>query len=556
MAYTVPQLLISQEFSQIQTFSQSPLSALIIGPDKRQGAITALALGTAGSGYYAATIAVSDTDGSGAVITTGDNFKPLGAITSITVSVKPAGYTAVPTVEISDSTGKGAELTAVLGTDADAGKVVSFVVVSGGAGYSSGTTITLVPTDEEEGATQGTLVVNRSTGAMTSYKVVNGGSNYSASATFTVTPAALTVDGTTFAAAGTLAAPGTASFTSSYAIVQSLVGEIGVVNNVEDIETAFGSSYTTPSNPLAFALYQAVLNANNTGVYYAAVSAESVNGYNAALILSEKSNAYYGIVPLSQDPDIFDAVTGHVNNMSDPKQAKWRVAWFSPAQDGSIQDYIDDLPDPAVSNANENTGPRRLHYVFPDTYYVNATTTAPGYILAASLAALRGGSVPHQSLTNTQLIGPYYLEKCVATLSETELDELAGSGTWIVTQKARGGTAYTRHQVTGDSTGLNYREDSITANVDSISYGLQESLEPYVGVYNITPGTLLKMKATIDAELSYRMTNTFTNRAGNQLIGYEIVSVKQDTTQSDKVIVVVRLQVPYPMNYITVSLSI
>jgi len=142
------------------------------------------------------------------------------------------------------------------------------------------------------------------------------------------------------------------------------------------------------------------------------------------------------------------------------------------------------------------------------------------------------------------------------TFTETQLDTLAENGVWIVTQDKKGGSAYTRHQLTGDTTNLNYSEDSITANVDVISYGLQAALRPYVGIYNITPGVLLKVRAAVDRELNYRLTNTYTEQAGNQLLSYDILSITQNAQFQDRIDVVIQLQVPYPMNFIVITLGV
>jgi hypothetical protein len=469
MAYYVPSLLINQEFTQIPTFTQSPLSALIIGP-----------------------------------------IFTINGVNTITVGAGGTGYTSAPTVVITDTTGHGATATASV-----------------------------------------------TSGAVTTITVNNKGFNY-------------TNPTITFVGAGTGATATAALSTTRSSTVfteNSITTAIGAVNSHADILTQLGD--IAPGNPLAYACYMALLNSNNTTVYYGAVGTNDLSGYTTVLSnLATKSNNYYGIVPLSTDSTITAAVIGHVNAMSAASAAKWRTCWLtaSLSGSGSIQSQVDALAasittvnsaQTVISSANGNTGPRRIHYVFPDTFYVDPTTSVAGYFLSAALAGLRSGSVPHQSLTNTQVIGPYYLDKCVTTLTSTQLDTLAAAGTWIVTQNAKGGVAYTRQQLTADNSGnLNFAEDSVVANVDSISYGLQAALAPFVGVYNITPASVLKIKAAVDAELNYRLTSTYTERAGNQLNGYTIVKVVQNATILDQVDVVVQLQVPYPANFITITLSI
>jgi hypothetical protein len=464
MAYNVPSLQITQEFTQLPVFTDSPLAALIIGP-----------------------------------------HKPIGAITAITVDVAGSSYETAPTVVITDTTGSGAEAIAVLVGDV----VDSVTIVKGGSNYSSTPTVTF-------------------TGG--------GGSG-------------ATVD--------------TVTVSSSHTISQDYVGTIGSVGSVEEIIETFGD--VEVANTLAYGLKAAVNNAAGTRVYYAAVDADDEEGYAAALELAEKNNVYYGLVALTHDATIQNDLVAHVYSMSAKEKAKWRTCWLSPAiatsgsTDEKITDFLTKCTTAATvsgSGANANAGPRRVHNVFPDKYNNGDNVEVEGYFLAAALAGLRAGSVPHQSLTNTQVIEPYYLTATMSTYTEDQLDTLAAAGVWIVTQDKKGGSAYTRHQLTGDATNLNYREDSVTANVDSISYGLQSALAPYVGIYNISPASLLKIRTAVDNELSYRLTNTYTARAGNQLLGYKIVSITQNATFQDKVDVVVQLTVPYPMNYITVTLSI
>lgn len=459
MAYNVPSLQITQEFTANTVFTDSPLATLIIGPHMSDGAITAIAIGTAGSGYG----------------------------------------TTPPTITITDPTGTGATATATL----TAGAVSAITITAGGTGYSASPTVTF------SAPTTGVRTV---AGAVTVTRVIDD--------------------------------------TNS--------GSIGSVETIADIEALFGDVAT--NNPIAYGLKMAVQNGGGTRVYYCAVATDDTDGYTAALDLAEKSELYYGIVPMSQDPDVQDLVISHVDLMSSPTKLKVRACWLSSeiSDTGTAQEQVDGYLAalPAVSSTNANSGPRRVRNVFPSTYQDANLVTLPGYYLAAGLAAMRAGSVPHQSLTNTEIVGPYYLPLTVNTYTETQLDTMAEAGVWIVTQEAKGLTAYTRHQLTGDGSSLNFREESVTSNVDSITRALRAALAPFVGIYNIGPASLLKVRTAVDKELSYRLTNTYTERAGNQLLGYKIISVAQNATFLDRIDVVVQLQVPYPMNYITVSLSI
>jgi hypothetical protein len=104
---------------------------------------------------------------------------------------------------------------------------------------------------------------------------------------------------------------------------------------------------------------------------------------------------------------------------------------------------------------------------------------------------------------------------------------------------------------------LNTSEDSITTNVDSISYALRDVLAPFIGRYNINVENLAVIRAAISAELTYRATSTSTERAGNQLTsfkGSDILSLAVDPVSTDKVNASVKLHLPYPLNYLTLKL--
>lgn len=64
-----------------------------------------------------------------------------GGVTAITVTTQGTGYTSAPTVTLSGGSGVGAQATAVLGTGANAGKVVSVIVAEPGSGYTAAPTV-------------------------------------------------------------------------------------------------------------------------------------------------------------------------------------------------------------------------------------------------------------------------------------------------------------------------------------------------------------------------------------------------------------------------------
>jgi hypothetical protein len=202
---------------------------------------------------------------------------------------------------------------------------------------------------------------------------------------------------------------------------------------------------------------------------------------------------------------------------------------------------------------------RRVRVVFPDTFKYGKTVKQ-GYFAAAGLAGLRSGVVPHQGLTNSEYLGADDLSKVVLEFTQDDLDTMAAQGVWLITQEVIGATPYVRHQLTTDESSLNTSEDSITTNVDSLSYALKNTLKPFVGRYNVNIENLTVVRSAVIQELTYRATSTYTARAGNQLVSFnpkdDIIRLEQNSTFKDRIDAEVRLNVPYPMNYISLKLIV
>jgi len=434
-------------------------------------------------------------------------------------------------------------------------------------------------------------------------------------------------------------------------LVKDNAVSIGSINDSSLVDETLGTVH--PDNPLAQGVYDALLNSAGVTVYFCGVNSNDLEGYETVLGLAKKSEAYYGLVPLTFDRTIQDAVVAHVNAMSTPEVAKWRCTWLSSEivptalvydvkDDGS--DWLGTLTDdPLTANAPTpiytlltvagatfvtdgvrpgdrvfinfrtdvfgdivydelvvdevrtettlvtTTGPtaainvalkvqiqrvytkdeqidnlasigsdynnRRVRAVFPDKAKQGSTEKA-GYFAAAAMAGLRSGVVPHQGLTNTEILGFSDVSASLSTFTEDQLNRLAEAGYWILTQDVVGATPYVRHQLTTDSENLNASEDSVTTNVDSISYGLRRALAPYIGKYNVNTTTLVAIKEAITSELNFRTTSTFTESAGNQLNGYKVVSLAQDPTFKDRINATITLDLPYPLNFITITLVV
>lgn len=184
----------------------------------------------------------------------------------------------------------------------------------------------------------------------------------------------------------------------------------------------------------------------------------------------------------------------------------------------------------------------------------NAGLTFDGYFLAAALAGLRSAVNPHQGLTNVTVDGIDDVGPLVKGFNGSQLNEIAGAGGWIVA-KTPDGHFINRHAVTTDNTDLNRREEMIRVNVDSISYQLLAILEPYIGQANVVADVLTDMRNALTSALD-ELTVNRTPRIGPQLVSYTIRDLRQHALLKDRVVIIIDLVVPYPINNIELRLVV
>lgn len=201
-------------------------------------------------------------------------------------------------------------------------------------------------------------------------------------------------------------------------------------------------------------------------------------------------------------------------------------------------------------------GSRRAYLVWPDVVG-NAGVTFPGYFLCAGLAGLRSGVLPHQGLTNVELLGFDDLSRTVDLFSATQLNAMSASGYWIVTRDPNDGTVYTRHQLScGDQSDVNQKEQSITTNVDHISFTLLDRMKPYIGRGNVTESMINTIHGELLSLLDEFRNTVINPNLGPQLNAYEITELAQHATYKDRIVARVSIVPPAPFNNLEAHLII
>lgn len=175
--------------------------------------------------------------------------------------------------------------------------------------------------------------------------------------------------------------------------------------------------------------------------------------------------------------------------------------------------------------------------------------TIDGFYMCAAIAGMIGNQPPQQSFTNFPMTGFTQVIGSNGYLTNPQLDIAAAGGNYIIIQTVSGAPLIARMALTTDLTSIETRTDSITKVVDFTAKFMRTGLNNFIGRFNITQGFLDSLGHVIQGLLG------FLADAGT-LIGSTLNNIVQDTDAPDTVLVQVTLDVPFPCNYIMLTLVI
>jgi hypothetical protein len=164
------------------------------------------------------------------------------------------------------------------------------------------------------------------------------------------------------------------------ALRTDLSGAIQEIASTGDLTGILGTP--SPSNPLSLGVQLAMANATTSSIYAIAVPSADLLGYQTALEMAE-GMMLYALTPLTQELDILDLFQEHVDQMSTPQMASWRMALMNTAipTTQNIGQYN-------VDNVNTNSGNNTI------------TVISGNYVLTASNATFMSDGVNAGDLVN------------------------------------------------------------------------------------------------------------------------------------------------------------
>jgi hypothetical protein len=168
---------------------------------------------------------------------------------------------------------------------------------------------------------------------------------------------------------------------------------------------------------------------------------------------------------------------------------------------------------------------KRCSFAIADGAMYNSTMAVPNYCVAAALAGKRSGTYPHAPLSNVAMKAITTTEAHGFTASQSR--KLGAAGFWRVGMR-EDGTCISRRQLTSVASGdVNYDEQSIVCDIDSIGLSLKVTGRDLVGNTNISPVMIDLLESTLNYKLD-KFMEYVDDYIGPQLISGSVISIKQD----------------------------
>lgn len=206
----------------------------------------------------------------------------------------------------------------------------------------------------------------------------------------------------------------------------------------------------------------------------------------------------------------------------------------------------------AYQKLGQSYGNRRVYMIAPESVAATingAEQLIHGYYLGAAYAGMVGQLAPQQGFTNYPVTGFNRPVGSNDKFGRRQMNVGAAGGTFWVVQNTKGAPLMARHQLSTDLTSVETRELSITKIVDFVAKMMRGGLRNFIGKFNITQPFLDTLSTVIQGQLSFLVEQ-------GVLIGGDLNNIVQDAHNPDTVLIDVTLDVPYPCNYLRLTLVI
>lgn len=363
---------------------------------------------------------------------------------------------------------------------------------------------------------------------------------------------------------------GATYYVSYEARPESLQYACTFISSYDELEAAYGGHFMKSEsgeeadtvNPVALGAYLALesgaagvyviqIEPNNKTNYEVVIATDIVEALERAAVVED---AYF-LVPMTGDSTAVGATITHCNVMSQTLERMERVCFVSR-----------DVPDPTnivtgfssgeITAAAEEVA--TLQDFLVRTPFVSCATkilsdgllhNLPAEYVCAALAGLASVLPAQRSMTRQKLYNFVDL-KYAANLRRVYKNMLAEAGFIVLEQAGGSGAPITiRHGITTKTDNIQDREHSIVVIRHFVAKYLRNSLEGYIGRFNIDSFLKTKVNGTLTACRNYLVNKTILN-------DFIVKDVLQDTDNPDTLLINISVLPPYPCNYIDITLIV
>ena len=185
-----------------------------------------------------------------------------------------------------------------------------------------------------------------------------------------------------------------------------------------------------------------------------------------------------------------------------------------------------------------------VNLVWCDSLTVLGYSNQPLSLLCCALAALRASLPPHAPLSDVTV--PSVEVGNTLMLGDAEYEALNTGGVWVVRQDATG-SPVTMHQITTLTDGTIAEEDSVVSNGASIARELRSATKKFRGNVNVSDDLIEQLRADILAVFSQIAGRSYSAIYGPQLEDYEIVELKRDDANKQRLLCKLSGAMPLPL---------
>jgi len=350
-----------------------------------------------------------------------------------------------------------------------------------------------------------------------------------------------------------------------------LVGRVLLAEGKGDTQIVLGKA--DEDNPLGLAGGLATTVAPSTPHYYVPTkdyltqvggTVDEATEIGAALERIEPKQVH-GVALLTSNELSHQAVINHCAAMSVPEEKMYRFAWTSkpiPTRE-EVMEY--QSLDPATDTISEielkNGQSDILHQYGVSISNERATVLfnefsmtidgeekrLPAYYLAAAYCAFKASLPPQQGLTNYPVSGianEVFYQK--GYFKPSHLRKISNGGIFVVLQDVKDGPVNCRAQWTTNMFDNETKQVSVQYSKDAYSYGFIKTLDPLIGVNNITDSVMETIEETA---IGYIDTKT-----GTLINSGELIAINRNESNAARVDVEQRVEFQSPLDLIVAKM--